>query len=101
MLCYAVPPLQINVQDCARISDKSGRKLGRLPNLRYLNVSGTSMGDETMAQLPRGIRILHCKSNPLVSNNGVDYIIDLLTALEVGAGRHCVGYAPCAHIVLC
>lgn len=77
-------PLQINMPYCSKVSDKSGKKLSQLLNLRYLNLSGSSITTETLARLPKGVRILHLADAILLTDEAVDYVIDQCPSIEVG-----------------
>jgi hypothetical protein len=83
LLLLLFPLLQVNFQGCARISDTSAKKIGRLVSLRALNLSGSLITDETLQALPRGLRHLHLRQLERITNDGIDSIIDLCTALEV------------------
>jgi hypothetical protein len=61
----------------------SARKLGRLVSLRALDLSDSVVTDESLQMLPRGLRLLHLRGLSRITNDGVDSIIDLCTALEV------------------
>ena len=52
-------------------------------SLRALNLSGSLITDETLQALPRGLRHLHLRQLERITNDGIDSIIDLCTALEV------------------